>query len=122
MLLAASAGGTTANLLSHPFSGDVAPNITLTAVNSVIAVMTLPIITGFAIGYYDRSDSVSMPFVEIVKVFAIVLAPVTIGMLVRRRSLGFAAAMDRPVRLLMFPLAALWGSNVSRRIRSRVAA
>jgi len=99
MLLAASPGGTTANLFSHLFRGDVALNITLTAVNSVIAVVTLPIITSFAIGYYDRSDSVSMPFVEIVKVFAIVLVPVTIGMLVRRRSPGFAAAMDRPVRI-----------------------
>ena len=99
MLLAASPGGTTANLFSHLFRGDAALNITLTAVNSVIAVVTLPIITSFAIGYYDRSDSVSMPFVEIVKVFAIVLVPVTIGMLVRRRSPGFAAAMDRPVRI-----------------------
>ena len=42
MLLAASPGGTTANLFSHLFHGDVALNITLTAVNSVISVVTLP--------------------------------------------------------------------------------
>ena len=35
MLLAASPGGTTANLFSHLFRGDVALNITLTAINSV---------------------------------------------------------------------------------------
>ena len=40
MLLAASPGGTTANLFSHLFRGDVALNITLTAVNSVISVVT----------------------------------------------------------------------------------
>src|SRR5690606_41811428 len=50
MLLAASPGGTTANLYSHLFGGDVAPNITLTSLNSVIAVFTLPIITNLAIG------------------------------------------------------------------------
>src|SRR5690625_2817165 len=41
MLLAASPGGTTANLYSHLFRGDVALNISLTAVNSVLAVVTL---------------------------------------------------------------------------------
>src|SRR3546814_160670 len=43
LLLAASPGGTTANLFSHLFKGDVALNITLTAINSVIAVVTLPV-------------------------------------------------------------------------------
>ena len=99
MLLAASPGGTTANLFSHLFRGDVALNITLTAVNSVISVVTLPLITSFAISYYDRSDSVSLPFSEVVKVFAIILVPVGIGMLVRARSPRFAARMDRPVRI-----------------------
>ena len=48
LLLAASPGGTTANLFSHLFRGDVALNITLTAVNSLVAVVTLPLITNAA--------------------------------------------------------------------------
>jgi BASS family bile acid:Na+ symporter len=99
LLLAASPGGTSANLFSHLFRGDVALNITLTAINSIIAIGTLPLITNLAIDYYDRGDSVSMPFVEVVKVFAIVLVPVAIGMLVRSRRESFAAVMDRPVRI-----------------------
>jgi BASS family bile acid:Na+ symporter len=99
MLLAASPGGTTANLFSHLFRGDVALNITLTAVNSVIAVVTLPLITGAAIAWYDRQDDVSMPFVEIAKVFALILVPVGLGMLVHRRFPGFSARMDKPVRI-----------------------
>lgn len=99
MLLAASPGGTTANLFSHLFHGDVALNITLTAVNSVISVVTLPIVTGVAIAYYDRGDDVSVPFVEVVKVFAIILVPVLVGMVVRARRPDFAARMDRPVRI-----------------------
>ncbi|WP_426243557.1 bile acid:sodium symporter family protein [Nocardioides sp. LHG3406-4] len=98
MLLASSPGGTTANLFSHLFRGDVALNITLTAINSVISIVTLPLITGLAIAYYDRGDEVSMPFVEIVKVFALILVPVGLGMLARRRNPGFAGRMDRPVR------------------------
>ena len=99
LLLAASPGGTSANLFSHLFHGDVALNITLTAINSVIAIVTLPVITNLAIDYYDRGDSVSLPLSEVVKVFAVVLIPVGIGMLVRDRRASFAAAMDRPVRI-----------------------
>lgn len=99
LLLAASPGGTTANLFSHLFRGDVALNITLTAINTVVAVVTLPLITGLAIAYYDRQDDVSMPLVEIVKVFALILLPVGIGMAVNNRAPGFARRMDKPVRI-----------------------
>jgi len=100
MLLAASPGGTTANLMSHLFHGDVALNISLTAVNSIISIVTLPIVTGLAIAYYDRGDEVSVPFGEVLKVFVIILVPVGIGMFVRARNVAFAARMDRPVRTL----------------------
>ena len=100
MLLAASPGGTTANLMSHLFHGDVALNISLTAVNSILSIVTLPIVTGLVIAYYDRGDDVSVPFGEVLKVFVIILVPVAIGMVVRARNAAFAARMDRPVRAL----------------------
>ena len=99
MLLAASPGGTTAALFSHLFRGDVALNISLTAINSLIAIVTLPLITGFAISYYDRNDEVTMPLAEIVQVFALILLPVALGMLVRARRTAFADRMDKPVRI-----------------------
>jgi BASS family bile acid:Na+ symporter len=99
MLLAASPGGTSANLFSHLFRGDVALNVSLTAVNSVISVVTLPLITNFAIDHYDLGETVTLPFSEVVQVFAIVLVPVLIGMFVRARSVEFGERMDRPVRI-----------------------
>lgn len=103
MLLAASPGGTSANLLSHLFKGDVALNITLTAVNSVLSAVTLPIVLTLAIAHFDPAvgaDSLGLQFDKVVQVFAIVLVPVVVGMLVRRRSEGFAARADRPVRIM----------------------
>jgi bile acid:Na+ symporter, BASS family len=103
MLLAASPGGTTANLFSHLYGGDVALNITLTALNSVIAVVTLPVVTNLAFAYFepDTGDgSVGLQLGKTLQVFAIVLVPVAIGMLIRSRAPGFAARMDRPVRAL----------------------
>jgi bile acid:Na+ symporter, BASS family len=101
LLLAASPGGTTANLFSHLFRGDVALNITLTAVNSLIAVVTLPVITNFAIDYFEPSDggSLGLQFGKTLQVFAIVLVPVALGMLVRQRATAFADRMDKPVRI-----------------------
>lgn len=100
MMLAASPGGTTANLYSHLFRGDVALNISLTAVNSVISVITLPLITNFAIIYFDPFDSrLGMQWAKVLEVFAIVLVPVAIGMVVRRLWPAFARAMDKPVRI-----------------------
>ncbi len=99
MLLAASPGGTTANLFSKLFKGDVALNISLTALNTVIAIITLPLITGLAINYFDQDESVSMPLIEVVKVFVLILVPVGLGMLVNARRHTFAERMDRPVRI-----------------------
>lgn len=98
LLLAASPGGTSANLFSHLFRGDVALNVTLTAVNSVLAIVTLPLITNLAIAHYDLDDSVSLQFGKVVEVFAVVLVPVALGMLIRRSAPGFAARADKPVR------------------------
>ncbi len=101
MLLAASPGGTTANLFSHLFRGDVALNITLTAVNSLIAVVTLPVITNLAIDFFDPADggSLGLQFDKTLQVFAIVLVPVALGMLIRARATAFADRMDKPVRI-----------------------
>ncbi len=100
MLLAASPGGTTANLYSHLFGGDVALNISLTAINSVIAVVTLPIIANLSIAFFMPGDlSLGLQVDKVVEVFAIVLLPVAVGMLVRRWKPRFADAMDKPVRI-----------------------
>ncbi|WP_246210210.1 bile acid:sodium symporter family protein [Nocardioides piscis] len=101
LLLAASPGGTTAAMFSRLFRGDVALNISLTAANTAIAIVTLPLITGLAISYYNDeiTGGVSMPLAEVIKVFGLILIPVAIGMVVRSKSPEFAERMDKPVRI-----------------------
>jgi len=100
MLLAASPGGAVANLYSHLFKGDVALNISLTALNAIIAVLTLPLIVNLALGWFMPGDeSVGLQFSKLMEVFLIVLAPVAAGMVVRAANPLFAKAMDRPVRI-----------------------
>ena len=101
MLLAASPGGTTANLFSHLFHGDVALNITLTAVNSLIAAVTLPVVVNLAVGYFDPPGAadIGLQLDKSLQVFAIVLVPVGVGMTVRRAFPAFASLADKPVRI-----------------------
>lgn len=100
MLLAASPGGATANLFSHLARGDVALNITLTAVNSAVSLVTLPLIVNFSLAHFMGAErGVPMQFGKVLQVFAIVLIPVTIGMLIRGRNPALAARLDRPVRI-----------------------
>jgi bile acid:Na+ symporter, BASS family len=100
MLLAAAPGGATANIYSHLAHGDVALNITLTAVNSALSLLTLPFIVGFALQYFMASDQyVPPPFKKIVEVGVIILGPVMVGMLIRARATSFAMAMEKPIRI-----------------------
>ncbi len=100
MLLAASPGGPTANLYSHLAKGDVALNISLTAVTSVLTLFTLPLIVNFSLDYFmDSSQYVPMQFRKVVEVFAIVLIPVAVGMLIKSKSPDFAARMAKPVKI-----------------------
>ena len=92
MLLAASPGGATANLFSHLANGDVALNITLTAVNSVVSLLTLPLILTFSLTHFlGAENSVPLQFSKIIQVFLIVLVPVSIGMLLRAKRPALAA-------------------------------
>ncbi len=100
MLLAASPGGTTANLYSHLFGGNVALNVTLTAVNSVLAVVTLPIVVNLSLARFVGTGEIGLQFDKVLQVFAIVLIPVGLGMFVRSRWLAFAEKMYKPVRIL----------------------
>lgn len=101
MLLAASPGGTSANLYSHLAHGDVALNITLTAVNSVVAVLTMPFIVNLSLVYFMEGDqAIPLQFAKVVQVFAIVLGPVAIGMFLRSRFPGFATRMESPVKVI----------------------
>ena len=103
MLLAASPGGSTANLFSYLFKGDIALNITLTAINSVIAAFTLPLIVNFAIQHFlNDGQQITMQLSKIIQVFAIILIPVAIGMLLRHYAPRFSEKLNKPLRIFSF--------------------
>jgi bile acid:Na+ symporter, BASS family len=100
MLLVAAPGGITANLFSHLAGGDVALNITLTAINSLLSAFTLPVVVALATWrFMGDQAAIGLQLGKFVQVLAIVLIPVAIGLWTRHRFGAWAVRMHRRVSI-----------------------
>ena len=108
MLLAASPGGATANIYSHLARGDVALNITLTAINSLLCLLTLPLVLNLSLEYFlGAGQYVPPPVRKVIEVALLIVLPVVIGMAVRAQAPRLAARVEKPLRLLSVLVLAL---------------
>jgi bile acid:Na+ symporter, BASS family len=99
MLLAASPGGVSANLFSHLFGGNVAMNISLTAINTVLSIVTLPLIATWAIDHFAKTGQVvPLQLGKVIEVVGVVLIPVAIGMVAAGLKPGWAQRMEKPFK------------------------
>jgi BASS family bile acid:Na+ symporter len=97
MLLAASPGGVSANLFSHFAGGDVALNITLTAINSLLAAFTIPLLVWISLRHFmNQSQFIGLQFGKMIEVFLIVLLPVVAGMIVNEHYPRFKERIEKP--------------------------
>lgn len=100
MLLSASPGGAVANLYSHLSKGDVALNVTLTAINSLLSLLTLPLIVNLSLEYFMQDGLyIPMQFKKVVEVFIIVLVPISIGMTINKLVPKVSQALSKPVKI-----------------------
>jgi bile acid:Na+ symporter, BASS family len=87
VLLGASPGGILANLLTHIARGDTALSITMTAISSLAAVLTVPLFLGLATTHFGAThldEQVSMLGV-VARVLLITVVPLAIGLWLRAR-------------------------------------
>lgn len=100
VLLGASPGGTTANMLTHLARGDTALSVTMTAISSLAAVVTVPLFLGLAIDHFDAgavTGDLSMLGI-VVRVFLITIVPLSLGMWIRSRSPERVARVEPRVK------------------------
>lgn len=100
MILAACPGGPTSNLITHLAKGDTALSVTLTALSSFVTILTIPFIVNFALTHFlEEGQMIRLDVVEtIIRIFVIIVIPISIGMIIRRFKEGFALKMAKPVR------------------------
>ena len=94
MIIAAAPGGVTSNILTKFANGDVALSISLTAVISLISIITVPLIiftSADMFGIKEVSQNISMTGIAI-KMFLVVTVPVIFGMIIRKFAENFVAS------------------------------
>ena len=91
MIIAAAPGGVTSNILTKFANGDVALSISLTAVISLISIITVPLIIFISadlFGITNMSQNISMTGIAL-KMFFVITVPVILGMIIRKVSENF---------------------------------
>jgi len=106
-----------ANLLSHLVNGDLALNLTLTAINAALSIFALPAILVVSMTWF-LGDGRFLPLQldKFLAVFGLVLIPTAIGVAIRHRFPELAQRLQKPVRIAAVTAA---GSRRTRGDRRR---
>lgn len=119
MILALCPAGASANLITYLSRGDVALGITLTAINSLVVIITTPIFTNLSLIYFlGEGREIQLPVLRtIIQVGAIILIPVALGMVIRSRVPGFTQRIEPTFRILslLFLAIAVLGAVMQER-------
>ncbi len=109
MIIAAAPGGVTSNILTKFANGDVALSVSLTAIISLLSILTVPFIviqSADLLNINYISGKISMSGIS-VKMFLVVTLPVIIGMLIRKFAQNFIikkTALIEKISLILFIL------------------
>lgn len=105
MILSFCPGGVTSNILTKLGGGSVALSITLTAVVSLLSVLTVPALVGWAGVTFLGAAAPEIDVLSIgLTMFAITAVPVLIGLFTRRLSGGKADRAEKVISLLAMVL------------------
>ena len=101
MILAACPGGATSNVIAHLAKGDTALSVTLTAISSIITIITIPFIVKFAlVRFSGEGVEVTLNVLQMIgQLLMIVIVPVFLGMFIRAKATNFALKMGKPVQI-----------------------
>ena len=101
MVIATCPGGPTSNLITQVCRGNIALSVTLTAISSILSVLTIPFILSYALEYFgtEVNATINLPIVDtILQIMIITVIPISIGMTIRRFFNDFAKRMEKPMR------------------------
>lgn len=102
MILATCPGGPTSNLITQVCKGNIALSVTLTAIASMVSVLTIPFILSYALSFFgsDTDVVIKLPIVDtILQIMVITVIPISIGMLIRKFKSAFANRMEKTMRV-----------------------
>jgi len=103
VIIAACPGGATSNLVNYMIKGNVTLSLSITIVNSLITIFTIPLITKLALNIFLAQDAmIHLSFINtILNISLITVVPATIGVLIRRWNKNLAIKMENPLRYIL---------------------
>jgi BASS family bile acid:Na+ symporter len=101
LLIASCPGGATSNLISHLSKGDTALSVSLTALSSLITTLTIPLYVGFALSYFQETDStISLPFLKtFIQLMVVSVIPILLGMFLHAKCPKLTRRLGKPVNI-----------------------
>ena len=95
MILACCPGGVTSNIITKLAKGDTALSISYTAFNSILAIVTLPLIVGFSLKSFMGLEAPDINILSLgLTMFFITAVPVGIGLLIREKNKYYADKLE----------------------------
>lgn len=103
ILISACPGGSASNLVAHLLRGNVALCISLTAVNSLLILITLPLIVNLGLTLFlGHTEEIQLPLLDtILKIFYTTLVPTFAGVYIRHKNMRLANRLEKPFRFIM---------------------
>jgi len=103
VIIAASPGGASSGLVNHLLRANVALSVSLTTINSLLVVFTMPYLTRIALErYMGDAVTISLPFARTVGDIALMtVAPALVGVLIRRFQPVFSRKLEQPLRYIL---------------------
>jgi BASS family bile acid:Na+ symporter len=103
IIIAACPGGATSNLITYLLEGNVALSISMTALNSLITLVSIPVNVSIALAVFIHTDAdIHLPVLEtILKIFLITIVPAYIGIRIRNRRTELADKLHKPLKVIL---------------------
>lgn len=103
IIIAVCPGGVTSNLVSYLLKGNVALSISLTVMNGLLCMFTIPILVNIALGYYfNQSADITLPVWDTIRhIFLVTVLPACIGVFIRNKSPNIANTLQPILKYLL---------------------
>ncbi len=106
VILSLCPGGNTSNYVSYLVKANTALSISLTSINGILTLFTIPLITNIALRYFmGETGHFTLPFLPtMAQILLVTLLPASIGVWIRYRNKRVSEVLEKPIRYITMVL------------------
>ncbi|OWY24279.1 bile acid:sodium symporter [Sphingobacteriales bacterium UPWRP_1] len=103
VLIAACPGGASSNLVNHLLKGNVALSISLTAINSILTLFTIPFVVNLGMYVFlGAGSNIELPVLQTIRsIFLLTVLPAIAGVYLRGKFARLSDQLEQPLRFIL---------------------